>query len=139
MALRRRLFERLLDRDVEASRRQGGDTDAVIASVTDSLRRILNSGRGEASTDGRYGLPDLRGLVRNMPRSTGDMLEAIREAIERYEPRLKRVRVKNTTDPDASRLHFEITAELNDEESDERRPIKFDTHLERSGRVDIAT
>src|SRR5438445_634712 len=125
MAIRTRLFERLLDRGGGGIRRQGGDPDAVIASVTESLRRILNSGRGEATTDGRYGLPDLRGLVRNMPRSTNDMLEAIRETIERYEPRLKRVRVKNTTDADSSRLHFEITAELNDDEGDERQPIKF--------------
>ncbi len=139
MAIRRRLFERLFDRGSEGIRRGGSDLDAVIASVTESLRRILNSGRGDASTDGRYGLPDLRGLARNMPRSTNDMIDAIREAIERYEPRLKRVRVKNTTDPDASRLHFEITAELNDDESDERRPIKFDTRMERSGRVDIVT
>lgn len=112
-------------------------SETVLVSVTDSLRRILNSGRGDASTDGRYGLPDLRGLVRNMPRSTDGMKEAIRESVERYEPRLKRVRVRNVTDTESNRLQFEIVAELNDEEGGESRPLKFNTRLDRSGRVDI--
>jgi type VI secretion system protein len=138
MALRRRLLERLLD-DPSAGRRGEEDPETVLASITESLRRILNSGRGEASTDGRYGLPDLRGVARNMPYATDTMKEAIREAIERYEPRLRRVRVRNVTDADASRLRFEIVAELNDDKDTSGRPLKFSTRLERDGRLEIIT
>ncbi len=139
MPIRRRLLERLGDGESGRGWHAPDDPEAILSSITESLRRILNSGRGEASTDGRYGLPDLRGLVRNMPMSADEMKEAIREAVERYEPRLRRVRVRNVTDPDSSRLQFEILAEVNDEEGPQGRPIRFSTRLERSGRVEIAT
>ena len=137
--IRRRLLERVLDDEAGRSRGLGGESEAVLTSIIESLRRILNSGCGDASTDGRYGLPDLRGLVRNMPQSAEGMREAIRQAVERYEPRLKRVRVRKLDDPESHRLYFEIVAELNDEEGGESRPLKFNTRLERTGRVDITT
>ena len=107
----------------------------MLTSIIESLRRILNSGCGDASTDGRYGLPDLRGLVRNMPQSAEGMREAIRQAVERYEPRLKRVRVRKLDDPESHRLYFEIVAELNDEEGGETPPLNSNTRLARPGRV----
>jgi type VI secretion system protein len=136
--LRKRLLERVLEDGTAAGRMRAADPDAVLTSIIESLRRILNSGWGDASTDGRYGLPDLRGLVRNMPQSADGMKEAIKEAVERYEPRLKRVRVRRIDDPDSHRVHFEIVAELNDEDDAETRPLKFNTRLERSGRLEIS-
>src|SRR5262245_20003201 len=106
--LRRRLLERVLEDGTAAGRLSAADPDAVLTSIIESLRRILNSGWDDASTDGRYGLPDLRGLVRNMPQSVDGMKEAIKAAIERYEPRLRRVRVKRVEDADAPWIRFEI-------------------------------
>ena len=137
--LRTRLLERVLEDGTAAGRRRAADPDAVLASIIESLRRILNSGCGDASIDGRYGLPDLRGLVRAMPQSADGMKEAIKEAVERYEPRLKRVRVKRIDDPDSHRVHFEIVAELNDEEDADARHLKFNTRLERNGRLEVST
>ena len=137
--LHKRLLERVLEDGTAAGRARGADPDAVLTSIIESLRRILNSGWGDASIDGRYGLPDLRGLVRNMPQSTDGMKEAIKEAVERYEPRLRRVRVKRVDDPDSHRVHFEIVAELNDEDGTTTRALKLNTRLERSGRLEIST
>lgn len=136
--LRQRLLERVLADGTAAGRVRAADPDAVLTSIIESLRRILNSGWGDASIDGRYGLPDLRGLVRNMPQSADGMKEAIKEAVERFEPRLKRVRVRRIDDPDSHRVHFEIVAELNDEDDAETRPLKFNTRLERTGRLEIS-
>jgi len=136
--LRQRLLERVLEDGTAAGRVRAADPDAVLTSIIESLRRILNSGWGDASIDGHYGLPDLRGLVRNMPQSADGMKEAIKEAVERFEPRLKRVRVRRIDDPDSHRVHFEIVAELNDEDDAETRPLKFNTRLERTGRLEIS-
>lgn len=136
--LRKRFLERILEDGTGNSRERRPDPDAVLSSIIESLRRILNSGWGDASIDARYGLPDLRGLVRNMPQSAEQMREAIREAVERFEPRLKRVRVRRVEAPDSHRVHFEIVAEMNDADGAEPSALKFSTRLERTGRVEIS-
>ncbi|MEM1125509.1 MAG: type VI secretion system baseplate subunit TssE, partial [Bacteroidota bacterium] len=71
----------------------------------------------------RYGLPDITEVYRDIPDSIAKLRGAISEAMELYEPRLRRIRViHQDTDKDSMRLEFIVSAELTN-----RQPVKFQT------------
>lgn len=135
--LRRRLLERVLDADLDPSAQRNGRPEDIQTSILESLRRIFNSGQGDASTDPLYGLPDVRGVVRNLPEASEDMRQAILHAVERYEPRLRRVKVIEISDPGSRFLRFDIVAELNDGSPPGTDRVKFATRLDTSGRLAV--
>lgn len=59
-------------------------------SIVDHLTRLLNSRRGSVGHLPDYGLPDISGVYRNMPESVDELMQAMKETIEKYEPRLKK-------------------------------------------------
>jgi type VI secretion system protein len=65
----------------------------VIFSIMDNLSRMFNSRKGCISHLKDYGLPDISEIYRKMPNGVEELRDAIRLAIEKYEPRLKNVRV----------------------------------------------
>jgi type VI secretion system protein len=112
------------------------NTARLAESVLINLRRVLNSRNGIAPIDLDYGIPDLVDAIHNLPDATADIRKAIKTAIERYEPRLRRVAVKaveNAADPLA--LHFEITAEVISEE--EKASVWIETRVDSSGYVEV--
>lgn len=135
--LRRRLLERVLDEGGDGPLHRGDRPEVIQKSILESLRRIFNSGQGDASIDPRYGLPDVRGIVRNLPEASEDMRQAIVDAIERYEPRLRRVKVIDVSNPDSRVLRFDIVAELSDGPPGGGGRVKFATRLETSGRLAV--
>ncbi|SFQ87092.1 type VI secretion system protein [Halopseudomonas formosensis] len=128
------LFERLAG---EVGAREGLATaDAVAASVSRHLTRMLSTRAGSVQTLPDYGLPDLN----DMRLSVHDALQQARSAIERfiadYEPRLQQVRV--TALPrhhDPLHLAFAIEAVMDGE--GERRKVSFAASLDGSGRVRV--
>lgn len=81
-------------------------------SILSNLDRLMNTRRGALSHLPAYGLPDLSDVYRDMPGSIGELQRAIEEAVEAYEPRLRRVRVEHqATDRYAMQLVFLLTAE----------------------------
>lgn len=101
------LFERLSG---EAGRRSGMPLEAAAkASVAAHLSNMLSTRAGSVQTLPDYGLPDMNDMQMSLHDSLQQVRYALEKSIERYEPRLREVRVvsvQNTQDP--LKLGFEI-------------------------------
>jgi type VI secretion system protein len=110
-----------------------GSEDHLVLSVISNLERIFNARRGSLVHLPDYGLPDISEIYRDMPDSVVELQQAVREVIEKYEPRLHRVRVEHqNTDPYAMRLIFLLSGELSD-----RRKVRFQTTFSSHETVDV--
>jgi type VI secretion system protein len=135
MPRERSLLERLQEPD-QAGRTIHADARLRADSVLANLRHLLNSRHGVTPIRSDYGIPDLTEVVHNFPEAIGQMRAAIRAAIEKYEPRLRRVSVRHVDSPDDPlALRFEITAEL--VSSDERTSVWFETRIDPNGEVKL--
>jgi type VI secretion system protein len=87
-----------------------------ILSIIDNLTRLFNTRRGSLAHIPDYGLPDITQVYRELPYSIDGLRAAIKDVVERFEPRLRRVRVeKQEKDKDGEydmRVSFIVTAEL---------------------------
>lgn len=108
---------------------------ALLKSVLDNLRHVLNSRRDMANACPDYGLPDPEDLIQTMPEITNTVCEMIRATIAKFEPRLAEVVVTKAKSPDPLTAAFSISARLIVENG--YRTVKFDTELAASGRVDV--
>lgn len=83
-----------------------------VRSVVSHLGHLFNTRRGSLAHLPDYGLPDVAEVYRDMPDSVEPLRLAIREVIERYEPRLRRVRVEQgETDLNSMRLVFIVSGQ----------------------------
>lgn len=95
----------------------------VVPSIMSNLNRLFNTRRGSIAHLPDYGLPDISEIYQDIPDSIAKLQNAIVDAVQHYEPRLRRVRVlPQDTEPHAMRLEFLLSAELPD-----RRPVRFQT------------
>lgn len=87
-----------------------------LLSIIDNLTRLFNTRRGSLAHLPDYGLPDVSQVYRELPYSIDGLRAAIKDVIEKYEPRLRRVRVeKQEKDKDGEydmRVSFIVSAEL---------------------------
>jgi type VI secretion system protein len=136
MARERSLLDRIDDPRPDAPRRVDEDTEALADSVLTHLQRMLNTRQGNCLTVPDYGIPDFTDMVHNFPEAVGQMQRAIRRSVERYEPRLRKVRVTPTNpEDDFLQLRFEITAEL--VTADEDASVWFETTIGADGHVRV--
>ena len=136
MPRERSLLERLAEPESDAGRTIHENTGQLTDSVLRNLRRLLNSHHGITPIGDDYGIPDLSDALHSFPETNSKMRNSIREAIEKYEPRLSQVRVKlNESPDDPLALHFEITAQLIT--ADERKHIWFETRVDPTGQVQV--
>jgi type VI secretion system protein len=130
----RSFLERLGNPEADRSRTLHENTNRLVESVLANLRHLLNSRHGIAPIQDDYGIPDLSDLLHSFPEANARMRTAVKAAIEKYEPRLRRVSVKQTNDPeDIFTLRMEITAELVTEGT--KTPVWFETRIDPSGEV----
>jgi type VI secretion system protein len=133
MSRERSLLERLAEPRPDAARTTQQNERQIIASVLEHLAKMLNTRRGNAPVAPDYGIPDIVDLVYSFPDAIRIMEKAIRNTIEKYEPRLTNVRVKHAgSEDDVFCLHFEVTATLVSGNS-----VWFETRLESSGEVEV--
>jgi type VI secretion system protein len=84
-----------------------------IVSIMDHLNRLFNTREGSLPHLKDYGLPDISDIYRKMPHGIEELQKAIKRTIERYEPRLHKIKVvPKETDPKEFRLVFILTGEL---------------------------
>ena len=84
-----------------------------LKSVISNLDRLFNTQRGSVPHLPTYGLPAINEVYRGMPESILGLRQAIKETVEHYEPRLRRVRVvHHETDEFAMRLVFVLSGQL---------------------------
>lgn len=83
-----------------------------------------------------YGVPDFTSLLEGYPISLRDFERSIRETIQKYEPRLKGVRVSFiASDEDLLSLSFQITGKLATE--DHKDPVFFESVIGSDGKISI--
>src|SRR5262245_59408158 len=88
-------------------------------SVLGNLRRLFNARRGSLIHVPEYGLPDLSDVSPSSPEKIESLRVAIREAVERFEPRLQNVRVtRETRRADIVDLVFMLSVQNGTDERD---------------------
>lgn len=105
-----------------------------LSSIREHLTRLLNARRGSLMHLPDYGLPDIGEVYQGLPYSLLQLKRAIAILIERYEPRLKRVKIAHqalTQQDDV--VHLTINAELHN-----HTKIFFDTYFLTGGKAIIA-
>ena len=134
----------LLDRIASGGRAVDGrpesstveDVEALVASVRRNLVRLLNARHGFSQALPDYGLPALTDLTVGSADYVAVIQEAVRTAIEKYEPRLRRVRVSRVVDEEAKqKLSFRIDAVLIGRSGEHR--VCYETELAGSGQFSV--
>jgi type VI secretion system protein len=86
-----------------------------LRSIIDNLNRLVNTRRGSVSHLPDYGLPDISQVYRELPYSIDGLRTAIKHVVEKYEPRLRRVKVEQQQTREGEyemRVSFIVTGEL---------------------------
>ncbi|MBU2546850.1 MAG: type VI secretion system baseplate subunit TssE [Proteobacteria bacterium] len=132
----RTLLERIRNPRPDEALRTSVDYSALVDSVLDNLRHMLNTRQGGVPVQPDYGIPEFGNVVYSMPEGLGEFQQAIKATIEKYEPRLRHVRVKfQENEDDLQYICFEITARLAVEEED--AVLRFRTLVDSSGQVNV--
>ena len=130
-----RLLERIRTWERDPARREREDPRRVIDSVLKHLHRILNTKQGNVPIAEDYGVPDFTDLLYSYPESVRDIERTIRSAIQKYEPRLKAVKVTFIPqDADLLSLRFQIAARLS---SESKTQVFFETVVDSDGKIEI--
>ena len=130
-----RLLERIRTWEKDPARREREDPRRVIDSVLLHLHRILNTKQGNVPIAEDYGVPDFTDLLYSYPESVRDIERTIRSAIQKYEPRLKAVKVTFIPqDADLLSLRFQIAARLS---SESKTQVLFETIVDSDGKIEI--
>ena len=131
-----RLLERIYLLEKEPARREGHDPMRQINSILNHLQRVLNTKQGSVLIANDYGIPDFTNLPGAFSTgSTHEVERIIKNVIEKYEPRLTKVRASFfPQEEDMLALHFEIGARLT---TDENVPVTFETVVDAGGKINI--
>ncbi len=130
-----RLLERFRACEKEPGRRGKEDPRRTFDSVMRHLQRILNTRQGNALIAEDYGVPDFTDMAQSGPESVRELERLLRQTIQKYEPRLKMVKVTfQAAEDDASSLRFQIVARLS---TDAKTGVMFETSVSPDGRVEL--
>jgi type VI secretion system protein len=131
-----RLTERIRAWNKGPSRREGRDPKRMVDSVVRYLERILNTRQGNAQIAEDFGIPDFTDFKSAFPDAHRDLERAIRQTIQKYEPRLKSVRVKFIpNDDELLTVSFQIVARLILE--GRKDAVVFESILDSDGKIRI--
>jgi len=131
-----RLLERIQSWKSEPKKRSRGDPGRTIDSVLMHLERILNTRQGSVPIAEDYGIPDFTSFLDNYPDSLRDFERSIRQSIQKYEPRLKAIRVRFEPDEeDPLSLRFQIVGKLISD--DYKEQIRFESVMGSEGKIKI--
>jgi type VI secretion system protein len=132
-----RLLERIRNGERDAPRRGAEDPQKISDSVLEHLRRILNTRQGCVPIADDYGVPEFTEYMHLGAEAYREIEKILRNTIQKYEPRLKGVRVSFLPEEEdrlALHLQFHITAKLS---SDPRTQVRFETSIDGNGQVSL--
>ncbi|MBF0527986.1 MAG: type VI secretion system baseplate subunit TssE [Deltaproteobacteria bacterium] len=134
--IERTLFERIKNVKPEAPRQTGLDYPALVDSILTNLRYMLNTRHGSVLTCPEYGVPEFGHVVYDLPDTLTELAQAIKNTIEKYEPRLRHVRVRVREDEqEVLQLCFDVTAQLAVGSDD--AVLRFQTLMDQTGQINI--
>lgn len=134
------LLERIRRLERGYSARGMRDLSRGIRSVIEHLQRMLNTRQGSVLIADDYGMPDFTNFSGNDLAATAeDMERIISRMIEKYEPRLQKVRVHfDPKQDDAYNLRFKLEADMIDPSNrDKAIPVVFETIVASDGKVRV--
>lgn len=136
VASEKTLLERLVSPPAASFRKSGVDLQKLSDSIILHLRRMMNCRHGFTPALADYGLPDLNECFFAFPDSLTYLKQSLQNSIEKYEPRLSRVRVNFVEEAgNPLELHFEIQARL--ETTDETVTFAFSTKMGAAGGIKV--
>ncbi|MCH7812385.1 MAG: type VI secretion system baseplate subunit TssE [Planctomycetes bacterium] len=113
------------------------DLDAVMDSVREHLIQLLNARHGMSEALPDYGLPALTDLMAGSDDYGVKVLESIKTTVEKYEPRLRRVRVTRVAGEEQRQvLSFRVDATLVSESGEHR--VWYETMVTGIGEFDVS-
>ena len=131
-----RLTERIRSWKRAPNQRVGQDPKRMIDSIIRHLERILNTRQGSVQIADDYGIPDFTDTSSGFSDTIRDLERTIRNTIQKYEPRLKSVRVKFVPQEETMlSVSFQIVGQLNLEEG--KNPITFQSVMGSDGKFSI--
>lgn len=105
-----------------------------VRSIMDHLNRMFNTRAGSMAHLRGYGLPDISEIYRRLPDGIDELREAIRVTVEKYEPRLRKVRVVlQEREAGKATLAYLISAELTGGSA-----VRFQTTFTGSGYASVS-
>ena len=114
------------------------DPAAVTKSVIRNLHTCLNAHAGGAPTRADWGLSDFTDLAMQTAQAAPQIAREIKQQIEAFEPRLRRVSVQHEPERERNLFMtacFRIYAEL--VFADQRTPLTLETQIRSNGSVNI--
>ena len=136
MGRERTLLERIADPRADNPLTITENTQQLADSDLRHLQKMLNTRQGQALTQPEYGIPDVTEFIQTLPDMVNEVRRAIRNSIEKFEPRLRNVDVTFVpSEEEWLSLHFEITAELVTEK--EEASVWFETSVSPSGHIEV--
>lgn len=114
------------------------DVEALREAVRQNLARLLNARHGMSEAAPDYGLPAMVDLITGSGDHLAIMQRAIRTAIDKYEPRLRSVRVSFVQDEESPMqpLTFRVDAVLVGRQQEYR--VGYVTAVGRDGQFEVA-
>jgi type VI secretion system protein len=104
------LFENLIGRFSDGTPVESAPSaDQRMMSIKDNLTRIFNTREGLLPHLKDYGLPDISEIYRTMPHGIERLESAIKTTIEKFEPRLKNIRLIRLPQTQGKVLTIEFT------------------------------
>lgn len=136
MTTGRTLLQRLENPREGAARDLPGDLGEVLDSIRSHLQLMLNTRQGNALTVPDFGTVDFSEVTKGY-QTTHRFQDELRRCIEKFEPRLRHVRVAfQEVEDQPFTLHFDISADLFLD--GEERPTAFRSVIDASGKVKVA-
>lgn len=131
--------ERFLERineDISRNPSTLVDTEKLVRSILKHLMELLNTRQGNTPCCPDYGLPDFNSMIARFPDAIVELRREIKRCIEKFEPRLQRVKVVYSKDDENPlTLRYEISAMLVID--DNETSICFETTLNSAGQVSV--
>jgi len=121
-----------LDEQAPGARVRGGDERE---SILNHLKVLLNARQGGSPSAEQFGIPDFADIVHSFPVAIQTIQRAIKDSIQRFEPRLVQVNVRHVTSENPLVLRYEITAQAL--RGNSRVPLKLTTQISAGGHVDV--
>lgn len=105
-------------------------------SIVGHLQALLNTRKGQTPVAPDYGVIDMVDLVHAFPQALLDLQKSIKATIQRFEPRLKNVRVRHVVDDkNILEMQFEVTGQLSREGA--RGLLRFRTQVNAAGNFQV--
>ena len=135
--LRERLLERITRFEEMKKRRKKSATADVTRSIMIHLGHLLNTRQGSVSLSPDFGVPDITNISGDSIQETRQNIEQIlQKVVQKYEPRLAKVRMIMDQDDKSFTLRFRLEAVLA-EQGDVN--VTFETVVSTDGHIGISS